>query len=191
MLWVTPSRAPVAVRFWRPVEKAAVSWSKTTGYRAPATNVPAEIALLNGEMLWPQSRLVVKLVSKFESAWAIPVSWIAGSYTVWSGLAPRALEMPAPPTFRGVGSNPPIGMPWAPSEITRTTSELSRPTRIASGSVISQISCASGSLVVRGLATLGRGRGKELPMNCACWTSLSSCAIVPRFSWGTAFDWSM
>ncbi len=99
--------------------------------------------------------------------------------------------MPAPPTFKGVGSKPPIGMPWAPSEMTRTTSELSRPILIASWSVTSQISCASGSLVVRGLATLGIGSASVLLRNCACWTSLSSCGIVPRLSWGTAFDWSM
>ena len=79
MLCVTPSKAPVAVRFWTPVWNVAVSWSKMIGNRGPATNVPAEIALLNGATLWPQSMLVVKLVSKFESAVAIWVSWIAGS----------------------------------------------------------------------------------------------------------------
>ena len=50
-------------------------------------------------------------------------------------------------------------MPWAPKAITRTISELSSPIRIACCKVIGQTSCASGSLVVRGLATLG---------NCIC-----------------------
>ena len=51
-------------------------------------------------------------------------------------------------------------MPWAPSEMTRTTSELSRPIRIASGSVMCQISSASGFSVVRGWAILGSGGGQ-------------------------------
>ena len=47
--------------------------------------------------------------------------------------APSELATPAlAPVLSGVGSKPPIGMPWAPKAITRTTSELSRPIRIAS-----------------------------------------------------------
>ncbi len=69
----------MAVLFDTPEENVAVSWSKMTGNLAPAMNVPAVIALLNGVTLWPQSRLVVKLVSKLDSAVAICVSWIAGS----------------------------------------------------------------------------------------------------------------
>ena len=63
------------------------------------------------------------------------------------------------PVFKGVGSKPPIGMPWAPKAMTRTISELSRPIRIACWSVIGQISCASGSLVVLGLASFGSCSG--------------------------------
>ena len=191
-LCVTPSVAPVAVCFWSPAWNAAVSWLKMIGNRGPARNVPAGMALLKGATLWPQRRLVMKLVSKADSAVAIWVSWIAGSYTVKSGLAPSELAMPAlAPVFNGVGSKPPTGMPWAPSEMTRTTSELSSPIRIASWRVSCQISCASGSLVVRGLATLGRGIGSLLLRNWAFWTSLSSCVTFPKLSWGTAFDWSM
>ena len=92
--------------------------------------------------------------------------------------------------FKGVGSKPPSGMPWAPREMTRTTSELSRPIRIASGSVMCQISSASGFSVVRGLASLGVGAAR-LPVKLACLTALSSAAMFPMLSWGTGLDWSM
>ena len=152
---------------------------------------PADNELLTGVVLWPQRMLVVKLASKTARALAIWVSWIAGSYTDESVPAPSELATPAPaPVFSGVGSKPPTGMPWAPSEMTRTTSELSRPIRIASGNVRCQISSASGDSVVRGRAILGGAIGR-LPVKLACLTSLSSAPMVPIGSRGTDLDWSM
>ena len=57
--------------------------------------------------------------------------------------------------FSGVGSTPPIGIPWAPKAITRTSSLLSSAIRYASWSVIGQASAPSGSVCVRGFATFG------------------------------------
>ena len=68
------------------------------------------------------------------------------------------------------------------------TSALSSPIRIASWRVIGQTSWASGSLVVRGLATFGSCNGKLALKKSACLTSLSSNAIFPRLSWGTGLD---
>ena len=75
-----PSWAPVAVRFCKPVWKFAVFWIEMTGVFVPARfNVPPWMALLNGDVFLPQFKLVVNAVSKTLSAWAIWVSWIAGS----------------------------------------------------------------------------------------------------------------
>ena len=79
MLWVTPIWAPVAVRFWTAAWNWAVSWMKTTGTLPAWVKAPAWNPLLNGVSLWPHNRLVVKAVSKVESACAIWVSWMAGS----------------------------------------------------------------------------------------------------------------
>ena len=126
---------------------------------------------------------MVNAVSNWESAEAIWVSWMAGSYTDWSVPAPRELATPAEaPVFKGVGSKPPMGMPWAPKAMTRTISELSRPIRMASCSFIGQISCASGSLVVRGLEILGTWRGMVALRRSALLISLSSSATRPRLS---------
>ena len=92
--------------------------------------------------------------------------------------------------FSGVGSKPPIGMPWAPSEITRMTSELSRAILMDSGRLRYQISWASGLSGVRGGSTCGIWTG-EWARKLACRTSRSSRAFSPTTSWGTVLDWSM
>ncbi len=188
-----PIKAPVAVRFDRPIWKVAESFTETMGYRVPVSeSEPPCTPLLNGWVALPQRMLVVKAVSKFESAVAIWVSRIAGSYTDWRVPEPSELATPAPaPVLRGVGSNPPIGMPWAPKAITRTISELSRPIRMHSGRDIGQTSCASGSLVVRGFDTLGIWKGSELLRRVAFLTSESSSAARPMLSWGTGLDSSI
>ncbi len=188
-----PIKAPVAVRFESPIWNVAESLTDTIGYRVPVRlSEPPCTPLLNGWLESPHSKLVVNAVSKFDSAVAIWVSRIAGSYTDWSVPEPSELAMPAPaPVFNGVGSNPPIGMPWAPKAITRTISELSRPIRIASGKVIGQTSCASGSFVVRGFDTRGICIGSELLRRVAFLTSESSSAARPMLSWGTCLDSSI
>ena len=59
---------------------------------------------------------------------------------------------------------------------------------MASCRVICQTSSASGSLVVRGLWTLGICIVKLLLRKSACLTSLSSKAVAPIGSWGTVLD---
>ena len=79
-LWTMPSWAPVAVRFCRPIWNWAVSWIEMIGVLGPAKpSEPPWMALLNGCVFLPQVMLVVKAVSKTERAWAIWVSWMAGS----------------------------------------------------------------------------------------------------------------
>jgi hypothetical protein len=141
---------------------------------------PPWTPLLKGVTLFPQRMLVVKAVSKFASAVAIWVSRSAGSYTDCKVPAPKELATPAlAPVFKGVGSKPPIGMPWAPKAITRTTSELSRPILIDCWRVIGQISCASGSLVVLGLDSRGVWSGMVAESISALLISLSSSATRP------------
>ena len=65
-----------------------------------------------------------------------------------------------PRVFNAVGSNPPIGLPSLPKGITRTISLLSRAILMASGSVMGQFSCGSGSSIMRGFATFGICRGR-------------------------------
>ena len=154
--------APVAVRFWSPVWNGrGVLVEDDRELRRRRVNVPAEMALLNGATAVPPEQAGGEVgVEGREGGGDLG---LLDRRVVDRGqrAGPRA-RSPAGPVFNGVGSKPPTGMPWAPSEMTRTTSELSRPIRIASWRVICQISCASGSLVVRGRVDLGHGDGSEL-----------------------------
>ena len=153
MLWVTPIWAPVAVRFWTAAWNWAVSWMKTIGDAPRRVKAPAWNPLLNGVVaVAPQQAGRQGGVEGRERLRDLGL--LDGGVVDRGQRAGPELHDPAP-VFRGVGSKPPIGMPWAPSEMTRTTSELSRPILIASWRVIGQISCASGSLVVLGFAILG------------------------------------